>query len=138
MLVLTRRAGERLVIGDDVVITVIEVRSDGVRLGIEAPRHVRVHRAEVLAAVGEANARAADADAATEQSLRGLVPPRGTRRPASAEGGAAGVPSTGTAAAAPAAAAPAGADPAGADPAVTGAARSDAARDDQGEGTATR
>ncbi|WP_136518514.1 carbon storage regulator CsrA [Cellulomonas telluris] len=81
MLVLTRRAGERLVIGDDVVITVIEVRSDGVRLGIEAPRHVRVHRAEVLAAVGEANARAATADAATEESLRGLVPPRGTRRP---------------------------------------------------------
>ncbi|WP_196250725.1 carbon storage regulator CsrA [Cellulomonas sp. JZ18] len=123
MLVLTRRAGERLVIGDDVVITVIEVRSDGVRLGIEAPRHVRVHRAEVLAAVGEANARAAAADAAAEESLRGLVPPRGTRGPAPASGGAAP-------------AGPAPADPAPADPARADAAGADVARHDEGEGTA--
>ncbi|GIG35515.1 carbon storage regulator CsrA [Cellulomonas pakistanensis] len=74
MLVLSRRVGERLVIGDDIVVTVIEVRSDGVRLGIDAPRSVAVHRAEVLEAVTAANVAATDAasDEAVE-SLRGLV-----------------------------------------------------------------
>lgn len=74
MLVLTRRVGESVVIGDDVVVTVLEVRSDGVRLGIDAPRHVRVHRAEVLAAVREANARATEADDTQAAALRDLLP----------------------------------------------------------------
>lgn len=78
MLVLSRRVGERLVIGDDIVVTVIEVRSDGVRLGIDAPRSVAVHRAEVLEAVTAANVAATDAasDEAVE-SLRGLVSGQG-------------------------------------------------------------
>lgn len=50
MLVLSRRVGESLAIGEDIVITVIEVRSDGVRIGIDAPRDVRVSRVEVLEA----------------------------------------------------------------------------------------
>lgn len=74
MLVLTRRVGESVVIGDDVVVTVLEVRSDGVRLGIDAPRHVRVHRSEVLDAVREANARAAEVDDAQATALRDLLP----------------------------------------------------------------
>lgn len=74
MLVLSRRVGERLLIGDDIVVTVIEVRSDGVRLGIEAPRDVRVHRAEVLDAVRAANAAAVEADSGTEAALKRLVP----------------------------------------------------------------
>jgi carbon storage regulator len=61
VLVLTRRAGESVVIGDDVVVTVIEVRGDVVRVGIDAPREVKVHREEVYRAVGEANAAAAAA-----------------------------------------------------------------------------
>ena len=48
MLVLTRRVNERIVIGDDVTVTVLEVRGDQVRLGIEAPRDVKVFREEVL------------------------------------------------------------------------------------------
>jgi carbon storage regulator len=48
MLVLTRRVNERIVIGDDVTVTVLEVRGDQVRLGIDAPRDVRVFREEVL------------------------------------------------------------------------------------------
>ena len=47
MLVLTRRVGQSIVIGDDVVVTVLEVRGDSVRLGVEAPRAVEVHREEV-------------------------------------------------------------------------------------------
>jgi carbon storage regulator len=48
MLVLTRRVNERIVIGDDVTVTVLEVRGDQVRLGIDAPRDVKVFREEVL------------------------------------------------------------------------------------------
>lgn len=76
MLVLSRRVGERLVIGEDIVITVIDVRSDGVRIGIDAPRHVRVNRAEILEAVTKANQEAAAADDATLDSLRALRPVR--------------------------------------------------------------
>ncbi len=60
MLVLTRRAGESIVIGDDVRVVVLDVRGDTVRLGIEAPRSVQVHRAEVYAEVQAANAAAAN------------------------------------------------------------------------------
>jgi carbon storage regulator len=48
MLVLTRRVNERIVIGDDITVTVLEVRGDQVRIGIEAPRDVKVFREEVL------------------------------------------------------------------------------------------
>jgi len=47
MLVISRRMDEALVIGDNVVISVIEIRGDKVRIGIEAPRDVSVHRREV-------------------------------------------------------------------------------------------
>jgi carbon storage regulator len=47
MLVLSRKRNERIVIRDDIVITVVEIRGDKVRLGIEAPKDVPVHRQEV-------------------------------------------------------------------------------------------
>jgi carbon storage regulator len=79
MLVLSRRVGERLIIGDDIVITVIDVRSDGVRIGIDAPRSVRVNRAEVLEAVKRANEDAARSasgeDEQAVEQLRALRPP---------------------------------------------------------------
>jgi len=49
MLVLTRKPGERLVIGDNIVLTVISVRNGQVRLGLEAPRDVPIRREELLA-----------------------------------------------------------------------------------------
>lgn len=55
MLVLSRRANQSIVIGQDIVVTVIEVRGDQVRLGIEAPREVTVHRDEVAAEIRAAN-----------------------------------------------------------------------------------
>jgi carbon storage regulator len=47
MLVLARKTNESIIIRDDIVVTVVEVRGDKVRLGIEAPKEVRVHRREV-------------------------------------------------------------------------------------------
>lgn len=47
MLILTRRVGETLIIGDDIAITVLGVKGNQVRLGIKAPRDVTVHREEV-------------------------------------------------------------------------------------------
>lgn len=76
MLVLSRRVGERLVIGDDVVVTVLEVRSDGVRLGIEAPRAIAVNRAEVIEAVRELNRQSVAAEDTAVEALRRLMPPR--------------------------------------------------------------
>jgi len=47
MLILTRRVGETLVIGDDIIITVCSARNSQARIGIQAPQHVTVHRKEV-------------------------------------------------------------------------------------------
>ena len=68
-------------LGDDIVVTVIEVRSDGVRLGIEAPREVRVLRAEVLEAVQAANVAASAVDDDTVAQLRRLVPSNAAEPP---------------------------------------------------------
>lgn len=51
MLVLSRKKNESIVINDEIIITVVEVRGDKVRLGIQAPREVPVHRSEVYAAI---------------------------------------------------------------------------------------
>lgn len=70
MLVLTRRAGESVMIGDDVVITVLEARGDVIRLGIQAPREVQVHREEVYRELQEANRAAASP---TEDAVHALA-----------------------------------------------------------------
>jgi len=90
VLVLSRRVGERLLIAGDIVVTVIEVRGDGVRLGIDAPKDVRVHRAEVLEAVRSANAEAAAADEGTADAVRGLLAPAAAEAPAAVEAPVAG------------------------------------------------
>ncbi|WP_426507154.1 carbon storage regulator CsrA [Dactylosporangium sp. McL0621] len=59
MLVLTRRPGESVMVGDDVVVTVLDVRGDVVRLGIKAPRSIQVHREEVYRELQKANREAA-------------------------------------------------------------------------------
>lgn len=51
MLVLSRKKNESIVIGDDVTIMVVEIRGDKVRLGVEAPKEVPVHRREVYDAI---------------------------------------------------------------------------------------
>src|SRR5271169_6714876 len=64
MLVLSRKKNESIIINDNITVTVIEIRGDKVRLGIEAPKHVTVHRREVYEAI-QNQARALDADAKT-------------------------------------------------------------------------
>ena len=53
MLVLTRRSNQSIMIGTDIVVTVLEVRGEQVRIGIKAPREVEVHREEVFEALHE-------------------------------------------------------------------------------------
>ena len=78
MLVLTRRVGESLVIGDDVVVRVLEVKGDLVRIGVEAPREIKVHREEVYRAVVAANREAVGASSEAVEALRAAVlRPRG-------------------------------------------------------------
>ena len=76
MLVLTRKPGEKIMIGDDIVITFLENRGgDGIRIGIDAPRHLEIKREEIAGAVADANLEAARATAA--DVLRGLTSPPG-------------------------------------------------------------
>lgn len=59
MLVLSRHRDESIMIGDDVVVTIVDIRGDKVRLGIEAPTEIPVHRQEVYEAIKRENERAA-------------------------------------------------------------------------------
>jgi len=59
MLVLSRQRDETIMIGDDVEVTVVDIRGDKVRLGINAPREIQVHRKEVYDAIKRENQRAA-------------------------------------------------------------------------------
>ena len=54
MLILTRRVGESLMIGDEVTITVLGVKGNQVRIGVQAPKEVAVHREEILNRIEEA------------------------------------------------------------------------------------
>jgi carbon storage regulator len=69
VLVLSRRVGESVVIGDDITVTILEVRSDGIRVGIDAPRSVAVHRAELLVELEASNRDAASPSEAKISSL---------------------------------------------------------------------
>jgi len=60
MLILARKIGQRIVIGGEIEITVVEVRGDQVRLGITAPRSIAVYRKELLEQVATENVEAAD------------------------------------------------------------------------------
>jgi carbon storage regulator len=70
MLVLTRRPGESVMVGDEVTITVLEVRGEVIRLGIAAPRSIQVHREEVYRELRAANRQAASP---TEQAVQELA-----------------------------------------------------------------
>jgi carbon storage regulator len=74
VLVLSRRQGESIVIGNHVTVTVLEVRGDQIRLGIDAPRSVSVHREEVYRRVLEENTAAVASADRTSPLLRRPAP----------------------------------------------------------------
>ena len=69
MLVLSRHRDESIMIGDDVVITIVDIRGDKVRLGIEAPTDIPVHRQEVYEAIKRENERASKVNPSTTKDL---------------------------------------------------------------------
>ena len=75
MLVLTRRANQSIMIGHDIVVTVLEVRGDQVRLGIRAPRSVDVHREEVFASLEQSNKAAAKSSRDLETLAQAMPEP---------------------------------------------------------------
>ena len=85
MLVLSRKLNQAIVIGDDVRVVVVAVERDTVKLGIEAPRSIPVHRSEVYEEIQRANRGAAEARPAPGTKPR--IAPLGRRRPARPEDG---------------------------------------------------
>jgi len=79
MLVLSRQKDETIMIGDDVEVTVVDIRGDKVRLGITAPTHIPVHRKEVYEAIKRENAAASGVK---PEDLKGITGQR-AKRPAS-------------------------------------------------------
>jgi carbon storage regulator len=75
MLRVTRRAGERVIVGGEVVIEVLEVRGSTVRLGIEAPRSVSIYREELWLEIKHENEAAAKANTELPALPGGLVDP---------------------------------------------------------------
>lgn len=55
MLIITRKLGERITIGDDIVVTLLDIRGGQARLGVEAPGHVAVHREEIFERIRKEN-----------------------------------------------------------------------------------
>ena len=64
MLVLSRKIGEKIVINDDIVLTLVDIRGDKVRLGIDAPRDIPIHRQEVAEAIAAKDAEVTEQAAA--------------------------------------------------------------------------
>lgn len=74
MLVLTRKSGESVMIGDDIEIAIVSVSGDQVKIGINAPKHIDIHRKEIYVQIGNENKSAS----AGVTDLSGLLklPPR--------------------------------------------------------------
>jgi carbon storage regulator len=70
MLVLTRKKDQSIIVGDDIEITIIDIQGDQVRLGINAPKNVSIHRKEIYTEIQNENKRAANVEAV---SLEGLL-----------------------------------------------------------------
>jgi carbon storage regulator len=60
MLVLTRKPKQQIMIGDNIIINVVEVQGDNVRIAIEAPKEIKIYRGEIYRAIQEENRKAAD------------------------------------------------------------------------------
>ena len=75
MLVLSRHRDESIMIGDDIVVTIVDIRGDKVRLGIEAPSAIPVHRQEVYEAIQRENRKATQLKPEDTRDLGQAKPP---------------------------------------------------------------
>ncbi|HVN70666.1 MAG TPA: carbon storage regulator CsrA [Desulfomonilia bacterium] len=73
MLILTRKVGESVAIGDDIQVSVVEIKGNQVKLGIQAPRDVTVHREEIYLKIQEENKRAAQVSKDVLGSVEDLI-----------------------------------------------------------------
>jgi carbon storage regulator len=73
MLILTRRVGETVVIGEEVTVTVLGVKGNQVRLGVNAPREVAVHREEIFERIKRERANGNGEDVAAQQVVNGAA-----------------------------------------------------------------
>jgi len=73
MLVLTRKIGEGIIIGDDIKVTIVELKGGGVRIGIDAPRELKVHRQEVFDRIKQENKEATQWDMAKLNELSSML-----------------------------------------------------------------
>jgi len=80
MLVLSRNRDEKIYIGDNVVVTIVDIRGDKVRLAIEAPEDVPVHREEVFRAIEQEKRLKAEREAEDERKWRGCAESKGENR----------------------------------------------------------
>ncbi|PCJ19054.1 MAG: carbon storage regulator [Candidatus Cloacimonadota bacterium] len=67
MLVLTRKKNQKIMIGDDIELTIVDIKNEQIKLGISAPRHVKVFRKEVYDAIQEENKAAIQTDISPEK-----------------------------------------------------------------------
>lgn len=72
MLILTRKSGEGIRIGDSITLRIIEIRGNQVRLGIEAPKNISVHRDEIYELIRQQNEMAAQSSPETSELLASL------------------------------------------------------------------
>ncbi len=81
MLVLSRQRDESIIIGDNIVVTIVDIRGDKVRLGIDAPTEIPVHRREVYEAIQRENRNAARIEPKDTAALRNVTPQKPRSRP---------------------------------------------------------
>ena len=81
MLVLTRKKGQSIMVGDEIEISVVEINGDAIRIGIKAPRAVSIYRREIYEAILEENIRAAGSSARMAEKLKTMqLKPSGEAR----------------------------------------------------------
>lgn len=80
MLVLTRKEGEGIIIGDDIHITVVELKGGGVRIGIDAPKSTKIHRLEVYEKIMRENKEATQWNIADLNELSLILDRKGKKK----------------------------------------------------------
>ena len=76
MLVLSRHRDESIMIGDEIVVTIVDIRGDKVRLGIDAPQDIPVHRQEVYEAIQRENRKASQIQPSETRDIGPVTGPR--------------------------------------------------------------